>query len=239
VGWRITANGSLLPAGRAEKKPHRDRDGRVQVGIAVIAERVSPVAVDGGQVVAEVAVPAAARAVIGDRPGQPVPLQGADRVLGVQDQPGQPLSPQGVVGALVAGQPGAARRVAELGAGRPSAGGEVGDLVPAAGAGPGQRAVAACLVAGEVAGRALGGAEQRSRSDGRADPVLLADHAGYVLAGPVVAGGGDGVPSVPGRPGGGSQLDQVRIGHLGPAAGIAGELSERLVHARKRRPAGP
>ena len=50
--------------------------------------------------VVEVAVPAAARAVIGDRPGQPVPLQGADRVVGVQDQPGQPLSPQGVVGAL-------------------------------------------------------------------------------------------------------------------------------------------
>jgi hypothetical protein len=44
---------------------------------------------------------------------------------------------------------------------------------------------------------------------------------------------------VPGRPGGGGQPDQVRIGHLGPAAGIAGELGERVFHARKRRPAGP
>ena len=33
----------------------------------------------------------AARAVIDDPPGQPVPLDGADRVVGVQDQPGQPV----------------------------------------------------------------------------------------------------------------------------------------------------
>ena len=62
----------------------------------------------------------AARAVIDDPPGQPVPLDRADRVVGVQDQPGQPVPAQGVVGGLVAGQPGAARRVAELGVdGRP------------------------------------------------------------------------------------------------------------------------
>jgi hypothetical protein len=42
-------------------------------------------------------VPPAARAVIGDPPGQPVPLHRADRVLGVQDQPGQPVPPQGLV----------------------------------------------------------------------------------------------------------------------------------------------
>ena len=93
-----------------------------RVGEAVITNRPGPVAVDGGDVVVEVAMPAAARAVIGDRPGQPVPLDGAGRVIGVQDQPGQPVPAQGVVGGLVAGQPGAARRVAELAVDGPSAG---------------------------------------------------------------------------------------------------------------------
>ena len=64
----------------------------------------------------------AARAVIDDPPGQPVPLDRADRVVGVQDQPGQPGPAQGVVGGLDAGQPGAARRGAELGMDGPSAG---------------------------------------------------------------------------------------------------------------------
>jgi hypothetical protein len=113
VRWRITANGSRLPgAGREER--HRDGDGRVQVGIAVIADGAGPVTLDGGQAVVEVAVPATARAVIGDPPGHPVPLEGTDRLVGVQDKPGQPLPPQRVVGGLVAAQPGAARRMAEL-----------------------------------------------------------------------------------------------------------------------------
>ena len=47
-------------AERAEKNVTVTVMARVQVGIAVIADRVSPVAVDGGQVVVEVAVPAAA-----------------------------------------------------------------------------------------------------------------------------------------------------------------------------------
>jgi len=93
----------------------------------------------GDQVTVEVTVPAPARAVIDDRPGQPVPLRRADRVFEVQDQPGQPVPAQALVGgwsdapAWVAGQPGAARRVAELGVDQPSAGGQVGELLPAAG----------------------------------------------------------------------------------------------------------
>jgi hypothetical protein len=75
-------------------------------------------------------VPPAARAVIGDPPGQPVPLRRADRVFGVQDQPGQPVPPQGLVVGPVAGQPGAAGRVAEFGVDGPPAGREVGDLLP-------------------------------------------------------------------------------------------------------------
>jgi len=188
-GERLTA---ASRAGGEER--YRNREARVQVGIAVIADRASPVAADGGQVVVEVAVPAATRAIIGDRPGQPVPLHGAGRVFGVQDQPGQPFPAQDVVVGLVAGQPGAARRVAELGVDGPSAGGQVGDLLPAAGAGPGQRRKAADVAAGQVTGRALRSAEQRSRPGAGADPVLLADHAGYVLAGPVVTGGRGGVP---------------------------------------------
>jgi hypothetical protein len=137
--------------------------------------------------------------------------------------------------AAVAGQPGAARRVAELGVDGPSAGGEVGDLLPATGAGPGQRRKVAGVAAGEVAGRALGGAEQRSWPGAGADPVLLADHAGYVLAEPVVAGGRDGVPPMAGHAGGGGQPEQVRIGHLVPGAGIGGEceaVSEGRLAAR-------
>ena len=37
---------------------------------------------------------------------------------------------------------------------------------------------------------------------------------------------------MPGCPGGGGQPDQVRIGHLGPAAGIAGELAD----SRRKQP---
>jgi len=81
-----------------------------------------------------------------DLPGQPVPPHRAGRVVGVQDQPGQPVPPQRVVGRLVAGQPGAAGRVAELGVEGPAAGGQVGDLLPAAGAGPGQRRGVVCLI---------------------------------------------------------------------------------------------
>ncbi len=189
--------------------------------------------------VIEVAVPAAARAVIGDPPGQPVPLQAPDRVFGVQDQPGQPVPPQGLVGVLVAGQPGAARRVADLGVDGPPAGGQVGDLLPAAGAGPGQRRVAAGVAAGQGAGRALGGAEQRPRPGAGADPVLAADHGRDVGAGPGVAGGRDGAPPVAGRPGGGGQPDQVRVGHLvpGEGAGIGGQFGQRAFHARQPKPA--
>jgi len=101
-GERLTAAGL---AGRVER--HRDRDARVQVGAA---DSSGPVAVDGGQVMVEVAVPAAARAVIGDPPGQPVPLQGTDQVFGMQDQPGQPVPPQDVVGGRgLAPWPGARR----------------------------------------------------------------------------------------------------------------------------------
>ena len=66
----------------------------------------------------------------------------------------------------------------------PSAGGKIGNLLPAGGAGPGQRRIAAGVTAGELRGCVLGGAEQRSRADGGADSVLLADHDGYVHAGP-------------------------------------------------------
>ena len=113
----------------------------MQVGVAVVADRGGPVPVDGGNVVVEVAVPAAPRAVIGDPPGQPVPLHRADRVLGMHDLAGQSVPPGGVVGGLVAGQPGTARRVAVLDMDRPAVRGPVGDLPPAARARPGQRHV--------------------------------------------------------------------------------------------------
>jgi hypothetical protein len=105
-GERFTA----VEAGGEEL--HRDRDVRVQVGIAVIADRSGPVAVDSREVVVEVPAPAAARAVIFDPLAQPVPLQLAYRGFGVQDQPGDLFPAAFVVGGLVAGQPGAARGVA-------------------------------------------------------------------------------------------------------------------------------
>jgi hypothetical protein len=157
VRSRITANGSLLPGERAEKNRTVTVMPGVQVGVAVVAHRGGPVAVRGGQVVVEVPVPAAPGAVVDDRGGQPVPLQPAVGGFGAGDQAGQPGLSVGGVGCLVVGQPGTPGRVAVLDVDRPSEGGPVGDLLPAAGAGPGQRRVAAA--AGERFDRVLGGPE--------------------------------------------------------------------------------
>jgi len=59
-----------------------------------------------------------------------VPLHRADRVLRMRDLAGQPVPPP-----LVAGQPGAARRVAVLDMDGPAVGGPVGDVPPPARAG--------------------------------------------------------------------------------------------------------
>ena len=108
-------------------------------------------------------MPATARAVIIDTLGQPVPLHRPDRILRMHDQARQPLTPRSGVGGLVGGQPGAARRMAELDMDGPAGGGAVGDLLPAPAAAPGQRGIAAA--AGELLGRVLGGSEQRPRPD--------------------------------------------------------------------------
>ena len=57
-------------------------------GLGVIAHRDGPVAADGGEVVVEVPVPAAARAVVGDALAQPVPLHRPGRRFGVGIRPG-------------------------------------------------------------------------------------------------------------------------------------------------------
>jgi hypothetical protein len=127
-GDRITVAGVT-----SGEKLHRDRDARVQVGIAVVADRGGPVAVNGGQVMVEVPAPAAARAVILDPLAQPVPLHRADRGFGVQDQAGDLLAAPGVLDGLVAGQPGAAPGVAVSDGDGTAAGGPVGDLLHAVG----------------------------------------------------------------------------------------------------------
>jgi len=85
----------------------------------------------------EVPVPAAARAVIGDALAQPVPLHRPGCRFGVQDQAGDLLVAPGILGGLVAGQPGAARGVAVLDVDGSAGRGAVGDPLPACTAGPG------------------------------------------------------------------------------------------------------
>ena len=157
---------------------HRDRDARVQVGVTVVADNGGPVPVNGGNVMVEVTAPAAPRAVIGDPPGEPVPLHRAARVLRMYDLAGQPVPPPGVVGGLVAGQPGTTRRMAVLDMDWPAVGGPVGDLPPAAWARPGQRRVVAALAAGEFVDRVLGDAEQRPRSLTGDQPERAVHHRG-------------------------------------------------------------
>jgi hypothetical protein len=84
------------------EEPYRDRDVRVQVGPAVIADRGGPVAVDSREVMVEVPTPAAARAVIFDPLAQPMPLQRTGRRFGVQDQAGDLLPAAFVVGLVAA-----------------------------------------------------------------------------------------------------------------------------------------
>ena len=74
------------------------------VTVVIIADRGGPVAVDGGEVMVEVPVLAASRAVVGDALAQPVPLQRPDSGLRVQDQAGELLVAPLVLGGLVAGQ---------------------------------------------------------------------------------------------------------------------------------------
>ena len=76
--------------------------GQYESSVAVIADRGGPVAVDSGEVMVEVPVPAASRAVVGDALAQPVPLQLADGGLRVQDQAGELLAAPLVLGGLVA-----------------------------------------------------------------------------------------------------------------------------------------
>ena len=140
-----------------------DRDVWVQVGVAVVADCGCPVAVDGCQVMVEVPVPAAARAIVGDALAQPVSLQQADRGFGVQDQAQELVAASFVIGGLVADKASTARAVAVLDVGRPSAWGTVGDVLPALRACPGQRRPVA-PAAGEVCDRALGSREQQLRA---------------------------------------------------------------------------
>lgn len=81
----------------------------MQVGVAVIADRGGPVAVDGGEIVVVVPVPAAARAIIANPLAQPMPLRRADCRFRVQDQAGDLLAAPVVLSGLVTGQPSAAR----------------------------------------------------------------------------------------------------------------------------------
>jgi hypothetical protein len=152
----------------------------------------------------------------------------------MHDLAGQPVPPPGVVGGLVAGQPGTARRVAVLDMDRPAAGGPVGDLPPAARARPGQRQVVAVLAAGQLVDRVLDDAEQRPRSLAGDEPERAVHHCGRVRVVPGIARGGDGLPPAARRPGRGGQPDQLRIGRLAPAAEIGRKLGQRLVHATQR-----
>ncbi len=147
---------------------------------------------------------------------------------------GQPVPPGGVVGGLVAGQPGTARRVAVLDVDRPAVGGPVGDLPPAVRARPGQRRIVAAVAAGEGVDRVLGDAEQRPRPLTRDQPERAVHHRGCAWVVPLITRGSDGLPPAASRPGRGSQPDQLPIRRLTPAAEIGRELRQRLIHTTQR-----
>ena len=204
----------------------------MHVGIAVVADCVARVPVDGGEVVVEVAVPPASRAVVLDPLSQPVPLHCARRVFRMHDQSRQPLLAFVFLGALIGGQPGAAGRVAVFDMDGPPGWCPVGDLLSAVGAVPVERREVARARGQPVKG-VLGRAEQQSRPGLGVFPAGRADHPGDVLIAADAAGGGDDVPPAAARPGGGGQPDQFLIRYRGSRAEVSGEFGQRLVHSRE------
>jgi len=144
----------------------------------------------------EVALPAAAGAVVDEPPAEVVALQRPAGRLGAGDQGGDPRAALLVVGGLVAGQPGAGRGVAELDVGRAAEGAQVGDRMAAVRAAPGRR---------PVPGRFRDVIDLAEQAGGRPG----ARQAGRLFdAGTGLARGREGGPLVAGCPGSGHQLSR-------------------------------
>lgn len=151
----------VWPAGRVE--PDRDRDARMQVGVAVVADRRAPVPADSRDVVLEIAMPAAPRAIIGDPLAQPVPLYRSGRGLRVQDQARKLIPAPLVIGGLVLDQPCTTRTMAMLDMDRPTGRSTVANRAPAIRADPGQRRIVVSA-AGDLPDCELGSGKQQLRA---------------------------------------------------------------------------
>jgi len=107
-----------VPVVLADEVGDSDSDIGAEIGVAVIAHKPGPVAVDGGCPRIDEPSPPAARAIVGKPAPQPVPLQRSAGGLRTGDESRDPRPALVVVDGLVAGGPGTCGAVAEFGIGR-------------------------------------------------------------------------------------------------------------------------